>query len=273
MKTSPLRTVLRHVRKIAGKPSGAEDTDAELLDRFIRQHDDGAISMLIQRHGPMVRGICRRVLEQSADADDVFQATFVVLLRQAHSIRKRRSLGSWLYGVAYRIALRANTEAARRQIHERRFAATRTADPESQLTWQEICSVLDAELHKLTEKHRSPLLLCYLQGQTRDEAAQLLGWSVRTLKRRLQEGRKLLHNRLSRRGLTLSAALLGVGLTDARTFADVPAQLLKSLLPILGVSTSGEAACSGQLPARIAALAEGAVRGMPIGKLARLRAC
>src|SRR5262249_13255741 len=156
-------------------------------------------------------------------AEDVFQATFLTLARKAGSVRKSESLGCWLHGVAYRIAVRARV-AERRRLRERRSDHVQAADPSGEVSGRELCAILDEELMRLPDRCRRPLVLCYLEGRTRDEAAEALGWSLGTLKRRLEEGRERLRGRLTRRGLTLSGTLLAVALVEGAATA-APAAL------------------------------------------------
>src|SRR5262249_8005060 len=145
-----------------------------------------------------------RRLHHEQDAEDAFQATFLTLARKAATIRKQDSVGSWLHGVAVHLALQAKTAAARRQLFEKQTLARSSRDPLAEISLREAQTVLDEEMARLPEKYRAPLVLCYLEGTTRDEAAQQLGWSLGTLKRRLEQGREMLRGRLARRGLTLS---------------------------------------------------------------------
>jgi RNA polymerase sigma factor (sigma-70 family) len=170
----------------------------------------------------VVRGLCRRLLGDPGLAVDAFQATFLVLARRAASIRRRASVGSWLYGVARRVAHKARRGDARRRRHERRAAEGRPRQSAPDEGWAEMLAVLDEELARLPERARAPLLLCYLQGHTQDEAARYLGWSVGTLRRRLAWGRDLLRLRLTRRGATLSAGLFAAFLAPRAATAAVP---------------------------------------------------
>jgi RNA polymerase sigma factor (sigma-70 family) len=188
--------------------------DHELLRIFCRMRDELAFAELLQRHAPMVRDVCRRLLSRESETDDAVQAVFLVLARRAGTIRKGESLPSWLYGVAYRVCQRTRRDAARRKKRETRAAKPIECDPAKEATWRELCATLDAELIRLPEKYRAPLIHCYLQGLTHDQAALELGLSVRTLNRRLEHGRALLRGRLERQGLTLSATLLIVALSQ-----------------------------------------------------------
>jgi RNA polymerase sigma factor (sigma-70 family) len=181
-------------------------TDGELLKRFAQQHEEAAFAALLRRHGPMVLSVCRRVLRSIHDAEDAFQVTFLVMVQKAHRLRKPELLGNWLYGVAYRTALHARQRAGRRSEREREAAAMSsdaTSDPEIESS--ELPRVLDEELHRLPQKYRAPLVLCYLEGKTNAEAAQLLGWPSGSMSYRLARGRELLRERLQSRlaGLTV----------------------------------------------------------------------
>src|SRR5207245_4801653 len=208
-------------------------------------------------HGPMVREVCRRLLGQDADADDAFQAVFLVLVRQGGTIRKRQALASWLYGVAYRVCQKARREAVRRHQRETRAARNVACDPGKEAAWRELCAELDAELYRLSEAYRAPLIHCYLQGQTRDQAARELGLALRTLDRRLERGREILRRRLERRGLTLSATLLVMALSQRAATAALPSSLLAAAVQAaIPISAGGSLAVGGVSP-RVIALVEG----------------
>src|SRR5579859_3426181 len=179
------RLVMRQLRRWLG--GSAELPDQQLLERFVLGQDEEAFAELVNRHGPMVLGVCRRVLGNAMDADDAFQATFMTLARKAGTIRRRGSAGPWLHGVARRISLRARARATRRAVVEQEAARQATLPEPADPSWREVCDVLDAEVHRLPERLRAPLVLCYLEGNTRDEAAASLGWSLGTLKRRLEQ--------------------------------------------------------------------------------------
>ena len=212
-------TLVRHLCRLAAPAL----SDSELLQRFAEQHDGAAFAALVERHGPMVLGVCRRVLGNEQDAEDAFQATFLVLARKAASLQRQEAVGPWLYRVAYHLALKARTAAARRTARES-HAGQRTApsDPVSEMTLREARELLDEELTRLPERLRAPLVLCCLEGATRDEAARQLGWTLGTLKRRLTQARSLLRSRLGRRGLTLSSAWFAVLLGEATAAVAVP---------------------------------------------------
>jgi RNA polymerase sigma factor (sigma-70 family) len=188
-------------------PCAHELSDTVLLERFVHCRDEAAFAALAARHGEMVFGLCRRILGNPHDAEDVFQAAFLVLARKAATIRKPESLACWLHGVAYRLALKAKSEAERRRLHEQRATACHQDDKDD-LSWREMRGAIDEELQRLPEKQRQPLILCYLEGLTQDEATRRLNWPRGTLKRRLESGRENLRLRLTQRGISLGTGRL-----------------------------------------------------------------
>src|SRR5579864_1435343 len=186
-------------------------TDGQLLERFICRRDESAeiaFRALVERYGPMVLGVCRSVLHDPHDSEDAFQATFLVLVRKANSIRNCNSLGSWLYGVAHRVAVRAKVTLARRRVHERRFVElAATASPQNEGRFSDP-ALLQDEVARLPEKYRAPVVLCYLKGMTYDMAADQLHLTESTVRGRLSRARDLLRSRLTRRGLSLPAGVV-----------------------------------------------------------------
>jgi RNA polymerase sigma factor (sigma-70 family) len=214
--------------------------DAQLLGRFFEEHDDAAFSLLVERYGPLVFGVCRRILPDANDAEDAFQATFLVLVRKGASLRDPGRLASWLYGVAYRTARKARSRAALRTKSERQAGAmtSKLGSGESSLsksmptdsaardlTYDELQAILDEEISQLPEKYALPLVLCYLEGKTNAQAAAQLGWPEGSISRRLSRARELLRSRLARRGLALSAALI-TAVFARPSSAAIPAELL-----------------------------------------------
>jgi RNA polymerase sigma factor (sigma-70 family) len=222
MATTQAHTVLRHLRELIAANTTVPQTDGELLEQYAARHDEAAFAALVRRHGPLVWSVCRRLLRDGPDAEDAFQATFLVLARAAGSVRKQGSLASWLYGVAYRTAAQARRRAAARRRHERRADRRPPADPLDEITGRELLAALDEELQRLPEPLRAPLVLCHLEGHTRDEAARQLRLSLSTLQRRLERARGRLRDRLTRRGLTLSAALAASSLSPGASAAPPP---------------------------------------------------
>jgi RNA polymerase sigma factor (sigma-70 family) len=213
-----------HSRRQITAPPDDSGHDAELIERYVTSHDGAAFSRLVERHGPRVQAVCRRVLRNHHDAEDAFQATFLVLARKARHIRQRDALASWLYKVAYQLSVKLRTSVRRRrQLEQQPPPAPRLAD--DQITWGDLRMVLDEELDRLPEKYRAPLLLCCLSGRTRDEAAEQLGWTLGALKMRLERGRQLLRTRLARRGLMVSAVLVILLLVQHTTVIQAAAVL------------------------------------------------
>src|SRR5262245_33545408 len=212
MANGQLHAVMHHLRRMAGPPDAGGVSDAQLLARFVRHRDEAAFELLVWRHERMVHNLCRRVLRDREDAEDAFQATFLALARKARGISKREAVAGWLYRVAYRVALRAQAAAARRGRRERSGldpdAATPARDPAAEAAWRELRPVLDGEVDRLPEKYRVPVVLCYLEGRTYEEAARQLGCSRGTVSTWLNRARELLRQRLARRGLALSGAVL-----------------------------------------------------------------
>jgi RNA polymerase sigma factor (sigma-70 family) len=253
--------VLRFLRNIASSGDDAEMPDRDLLARFAAHRDEDAFAALVRRHGPMVFGVCARVLGDTPDAEDAFQAAFLVLARRGRSVSRPGLLANWLYGVAYRTALKARAGAARRRAAERQVSAVTGTDPLDELTRRDLRLVLDDELSRLPEKYRVPLVLCYLEGQTHEEAARRLGCPRKTVTTRLARGCERLRTRLTRRGVALSAAALaGVLSGSARA---LPAALLETTI---------QAAAAGAVPAGVAALAKEVLTSMFISKLKRAAA-
>ncbi|MBL8793588.1 MAG: RNA polymerase sigma factor [Planctomycetia bacterium] len=242
--------ILHYLRRLVG-PSCGGQTDTELLERFIGQRDEAAFEALVQRHGPLVWGVCRRSLADPHAAEDAFQATFLVLARRAEAIVQRASVRSWLYGVACRIARRARERDRRERARMTVLDPVQLAAPSDADAWRQLQPILDEELDRLPEKYRAPLLLCYLDGKTRDEAAQELGWTEGAVKGRLERGRELLRNRLSRRGLPLSAALLTA--LPAEGSAAPPAAL---------TAAAAQAVLGGGASTTVTALSEGVIQAM-----------
>jgi len=258
-----LGLVLRHIRQWIGpRPGSADGTDSQLLERYVQRHDAAAFEVLVQRYGQLVWGICARVLCDAHAAEDSFQATFVVLARKAASIRKHESVGSWLYGVAYRIAVRAKAHASRRRevaMDDLALAAVPADMIGSPADRHELCAALDEELGRLPEKYRAPLVLCYLEGKTHAEAAAELRCPAGSMSWRLAQACERLRTRLSRRGLALSAGTLAAFLTESAASARVPVTLVQHTVEV-ALSNSG-------LSAQAATLATGVIKTMYAARL------
>jgi RNA polymerase sigma factor (sigma-70 family) len=206
-----------------------DSTDAELLHRFALRDDHAAFAALVRRHAPMVFGVCRRVLRDPHDAEEAFQVTFLVLVRKAGVLRQPDRLGNWLYGVANRVARKAKVSAARRNSHEQAAAAAGWVAPGTPADGPELRALLDEEMVALPEKYRAPLVLCYLEGLTNEDAARRLGWAPGSMSYRLARGRELLRRRLTRRGLYLALwPVFLQGLSERASAAPVPEPLVEA---------------------------------------------
>jgi RNA polymerase sigma factor (sigma-70 family) len=229
-------------------PAGTPDE--ELLGRFVSAGDPGAFAELVRRHGPMVLGVGRRMLRDSHAAEDVFQAAFLILCRKAGTVPPSKPLGQWLHSVAVRTALNVRAGARRRAERERRAAAM---PPLKETAREEIRPALDEEVDRLPEKYRSPLVLCYLEGRTNESAARRLGWPTGTVKTRLGRACELLRERLARRGIGVTGAVLA-GLLAEKTAAAVPAALV--------AQTAAAASGAGAVSGAVGALVEGGLKAM-----------
>jgi RNA polymerase sigma factor (sigma-70 family) len=232
----------------------AAESDRQLLGRFV-DGDQDAFTALVSRHGRTVLAACRQVLTDPADVDDAFQATFLVLFKKAPLLTREESIGRWLYSVAHRVAVHSRSNAARRRDREAAAGSQRPTDASPpDLSWREACAVLHEELDRLPEHYRLPLLLCYLEGQSRDEAAKNLGWSAGTVKGRLERGRQALAGRLARRGITLSAGLLAATAASPAQGAGLPSGLVERTRQAVagGASRSVAALARGAFPGSLA---------------------
>jgi RNA polymerase sigma factor (sigma-70 family) len=249
--TAPLERTMTRLRELAAGEADAL-ADRQLLGRYLARKDGDAFAVLVRRHGPLVLGVCRRVLGHTQDAEDACQAAFLVLARRAAAIAKRGALRCWLHGVAFRVSSSLRRQRQRRKTEPLAEPAVVPADD---VTWRELRQILDEELLRLPEQFRLPLLLCYLEGKTRDEAAEELGWTLTTFKGRLERARDRLRARLERKGIGLPAALLALAV--AGPAAAVPTGLVETIGRAVG----------GQASPAAAALAEGALRTMFVKKI------
>jgi RNA polymerase sigma factor (sigma-70 family) len=257
MVNGQLDTVMRHLRRLAAGADDHELTDAQLLQKFVGQRDDAAFAALVRRHQPLVWSVCQHALGHIQDAEDAFQATFLVLLQNADKIRKQDMLGSWLHGVALQVASTLKRAGKRRQRHERKAAHVALEKEDAELSWREVRQVLDEEVGRLAPKYRAPFVLCVLEGLTLAQAARQLGCKEGTVSGRLTDARKLLQKRLTRRGIGLSALLAAVSVAQSAATAAPPAVLTAlTIRAAIEFTTRPEAAAS-LLSARIATLVQG----------------
>ncbi len=262
MAGSPLVCYLRDIQTLFETGTAGGLSDRQLLERFVSGRDasaEAAFEVLVVRHGPMVLRVCNNVLNDPTDAQDAFQATFLVLVRRCRSIRRLESLGSWLYGVAIRVATRARLDAARRRTAERRggLRIMATIDPGDggSADHGEFGPVIQQEVQRLPEKYRAVVVLCYWQGLTQEHAAERLGCPLGTVRSRLARARDLLHRRLTCRGLAPLAGIVAVALDRAATSASAPAQALRlSPVPLQLIQSTIRAAgqvAAGQATERV----------------------
>jgi RNA polymerase sigma factor (sigma-70 family) len=277
MSTPAVHKTIAQMRRAVLGPDGGGLSDGQLLSCFVEHRDEAAFEALVRRLGPMVLGVCRRVIANEHDAEDAFQATFLVLVRKAATVVPREAVANWLYGVAFQTARKGRAMAVKRGAREKQLAAipepsqgaasatasSRTA-PCPPDDWSDLQPILDQELSRLPDKYRLPVVLCDLQGKTRKDAAEQLGWPEGSLSGRLSRARALLARRLTRRGVAISSAALAAALGQNAASASVPPAVLASTLAAAKVFVTGSAlAVSG----RAAVLAEGVLKAMLIAKL------
>jgi RNA polymerase sigma factor (sigma-70 family) len=264
MATSPLSQVLQQFRRVAVLRDGEGMSDGQLLESFLARRDTAALDTLVRRHSAMAWGVCRRILHNHHDAEDAFQATFLVLVRRGESIVPREMVASWLYGVAHRIALKARAISARRRCRERPVIDM-PAPEIAPDTWADLQPLLDVELARLPDKYRGPVVLCDLEGRTRKQAARQLGWPEGTVAGRLARARKLLAAALARRGVRLSCAALAAEMALHAASTAAPATLVESTVRVATLLTTG-AATAGAISSHALALSEGMIRTMMLSK-------
>src|SRR5262245_8888705 len=264
MAEQQLSDVIRYIRRVAGTHHKAW-TDRQLLTEFATRNDQAAFTTLVKRHGPMVMGICRRVLHQVQDAEDAFQATFILLARRSTRIRKQESLASWLHGVAFRMAHNAKRSASRRRKYEGTVQPASALSPTAELEWREVQAILDDEIQRLPEIYQAPFILFYLENRKHADIARQLGIREGTIWSRLAHARRLLHERLSRRGVALPVVLGLVAVSEGAAWAAVPGSLVASVVQAATLSAAG-GAIADVASAKVTALLEGMSHAMTINK-------
>ena len=260
--TTQMSKVIQHLRSALLMREGADTTDAQLLDCFVSRREPAALEALVRRHGPMVWGVCRRILSNHHDAEDAFQATFLVLVRKAASVTPREMVGNWLYGVAQQTALKARATAAKRHTRERQEVDMPDPAVKEQDLSDDLRTVLDQELSRLPDKYRVAIVLCDLEGKTRKEAARQLGLPEGTLAGRLTRGRAMLAKRLARHGLAVSGGTQAAVLSQQAASACVPTSVQASTIKALTLAAAGKTAATGVVSAKVAALTEGVLKAM-----------
>jgi RNA polymerase sigma factor (sigma-70 family) len=265
MAISHMNRVIHQFRKLAIAHDAVERTDGQLLECFVSRREEAALEALVLRHGPMVWGVCRRLLNHH-DAEDAFQATFLVLVRKAASIVPREMVGNWLYGVAHQAALNARTRIAKRRARE--VQVTEMPEPAviEQDLWRELQPILDQELSRLPDKYRVAIVLCDLEGKARKEASRQLGLPEGTVASRLARGRAMLAKRLARHGLVLSGGTLAAVLSQKAASAAVSTSVMTCTIKAVTLGAAGRAA-AGAISVKAAALTKGVLKAMFLTKL------
>jgi RNA polymerase sigma factor (sigma-70 family) len=266
MVTGQLSEVLQHLRRTALLRDGAGLTDGQLLEDYLSRHDEAALAALVGRHGPMVWGVCRRILRGYHDAEDAFQATFLVLVRKAASIVPREMVANWLYGVARHTALKARTTAARRKERERQLPEMPEPAVAEQDRWRDLEPLLDEALSCLPDKYRAVIVLCDLEGKTRKEAARQLRVPEGTVAGRLARARTMLAKRLARHGLAVTSGALAVVLAQDLASAAVPTPVLLTTIKAATLLAAQQSR-SGIISAKVALLTERVLRTMFLARL------
>jgi len=269
MAADQLSKVIRHLRTILEKQEVTRCPDTDLLERYVRHHDEVAFEALVRRHGPLVFGACRRILRNHADAEDAFQATFLVLVRKASSLRSPEMLASWLYAIACRTALEARRAAAIRRVKEASLPARTEAQEDAHA---DLRALLDQELERLPAKYRAAVVVCDLQGKTRKESARQLGWPEGTVAGRLARGRSMLARRLARHGVVLSAVAIAGALAETASADFMPPMLValtvKAAALKAGISTAAGSTIAGSFAsAKAIKLSETVIKMMLLSKV------
>jgi RNA polymerase sigma factor (sigma-70 family) len=259
--------LLQHVHHLIGSVSAAAMTDGQLLERFLIHRDETAALVLVRRYGPLVFGACRRVLHDAHAAEDVFQATFLVLVRKAPSLDRGKPLANWLYTVAYRLALTARANELRRRRREGQAARSRPATEGPAARPSDLAVALEEELHRLPPRHRAPLVLCYLEGKTNDQAAEILGCPRGSMAARLERARERLRECLARRGFVAPATGIAAALAAATAQAAVPLPLLDNTARAALWFARPDARAAGFVSAGAVTLARGAFGVMFLNRL------
>jgi RNA polymerase sigma factor (sigma-70 family) len=239
----------------------ARVSDAELLDRFVASQDSGAYAALVQRHGPMVLGVCQRLLTDAHDQEDAYQAAFLLLLHKAKFLQRPEFLANWLHGIACGTAQHARDRAACHQTYKTNSEPSSTSPPYLDAAWQDLCDRFDAELHHVADEYRITLITCYLEGRTFAEASSMLGWPIGVLTTRLMHARKMLRQRLVRRDSEVPGALFPFFLAQRAGPVAVPPPLLETtVLPARALAAGKDSLAAGLIAPAVRKLMEANLR-------------
>jgi RNA polymerase sigma factor (sigma-70 family) len=261
---SAMSGVLQHLRKAVTPRDDAELTDGKLMERFVNHQDRAALEVVVHPHGRMVWGVCCRVLGAGPDAEDAFQASFLVLVRRANAA-PREAVANWLYGVARQTALKARAMLGKRKHRERQVANMPDPSAPPHVAWDSLEVILEEELSQLSERHRTVIILSDLEGKTRKEIAQQLGTKEGTIASRLARAHAELAKRLARRGVTAPVAAIAAALGQQTASAALPAGTVASTIAAATLLATGQAAV-GTLTPQVAALMEGVLKAMLVTK-------
>ncbi len=267
MAVAPMGAVFRQFSRLFAGGSVSGLTEGQLLDRFVKTRDESAFTAIVERFGPMVLGVCRKLLTDPNAAEDAFQATFLVLVKRAGSIRDGDLLGNWLYGVALKVARRARADLAKKQAREKggEDVDARPGHDLSAAADYDVGPILHEELGRLPENYRKPLVLCFLDGRSHEEAAKLLRWPVGTVKGRISRGKELLRERLGRRGVTITSAAIAAALAKTASATVSPILIDSTVKAAMGIAAGG-VLVAGTYSATAVTLSEGVVASMSMTK-------
>jgi RNA polymerase sigma factor (sigma-70 family) len=266
-KNGVMDAVVRDLQTLFGIGVMGARSDGQLLDRFVERREGAVFEAIVRRHGPMVWGVCRRVLRDHHDAEDAVQATFLVLARKAASIMPREKLGNWLYGVANQTSMKARAKRTKRRGREGQVPDMPEPEATSQDLRDDLTELLDQELSRLPEKYRIPIVVCELEGKTHKEAASQLGWPIGTVSSRLSRAKSMLARRLSRQGVSLSVSSLAVLLAQESASANMPPSLIHSTAHAASLFAAGRALTAGMVSAEVATLTGKVLKFMLLSKL------
>jgi RNA polymerase sigma factor (sigma-70 family) len=259
-----MNEIVGHLRRVVLRFDGAGQTDGKLLGSFIEGRDEAAFEALVRRHGPMVLGVCRRILRHEEDAQDAFQAIFLVLVRKAASVVPRERVGNWLYGVAQQTAVRVRAMNAKRWGREKQVTVMPDVAKEHR---DDLTHLVDQELSRLPEKYRVAIVLCDLEGRTRKEVGKQLGWPEGSVSTRLSRGRAMLAKRLAKHGLVFSGEALAVSLSQNVASACLPPSLVSTTVKAATVIAASQLAANTLVSAKVAAITQGVLTSMLLTKL------
>jgi RNA polymerase sigma-70 factor (ECF subfamily) len=267
VKTGEANTAYRDVQTLFETGSFSGLSDAELLSRFVARREEAAFEAIVERHGPMVWGACRRILRAHHDAEDAFQVTFLVLARKAASLREPEKLANWLYGVAYQTAMKVRTTRLKRQQWESRVAALRSQGAAQDEMRDMVTEAVDREVSRLPAKYRIPIVLCELESKSHREAAEILGWPIGTVSSRLSRARTLLAKRLSRPDVAFSSGALTALVAGDSANANMPAELVTATSKAASLFPTVRTLPVGLVSASVMALTEEILKTMLVSKI------